>query len=337
MQLIKPSPYGEDKTISMSLTGVTILKQGKYSMRHGGSKEINENFRAGMILKKNDGYDYTKPIKKVKKVITAPENTTPKILTEPKPKCYKINRKQITHRIKNYVNQMPGKKKLYFWTVTFPSGTNDNECFVLLNRWLTRLRKEFTLKSYLWVCERQDGKRLNDTTKLATNTLHFHIALHQWIDIKKANKYMRAAIITSIKNKTIKWSHESAKNYNGVDIAKDRVTKKVINFASQNRSKSLANYLTKYVSKSTQTFTHLAWHCSRDYSNLIIQINIADSEFIKNNLSTYIVNDPLFDTEFISFFKWIGSPPIQLVKYLSMINRSIVGLIWTDQGYNVTN
>lgn len=337
MQMIKASPFGEDKTISMSLTGVTILKQGKYSMRHGGSSEINENFRSGLVLKKNDGFDYSKPEKKTK-VPENPESNNAKIITHtPTPKAYKINRKQITHRIRNYVNQMPGKKKLYFWTATFPQGTNDDECYILLNRWLTRLRKEFQLKSYLWVCERQDGKRINDTTQLATNTLHFHIALHQWIDIKKANKYMRACIMTSIKSGAIKWSHESAMKYNGIDIAKDRTTKKVINFAAHNKSKSLTNYLTKYVSKSNETFTHLAWHCSRDYSNLIIQINITDSEYIKNNLQSLLLNEAIFDTEFITFFKWVGSPPTELVKYLSFVNRQVVSLIWQDQGFNVNN
>jgi hypothetical protein len=331
MQLIKKSPYGEDKTIGLSLSGLTVLKQGKYSVRHGGIKELNENIPGQMVLLKNDGYDYSTKKKPLKKNPTKSEDSTPKIITEPKPKSYQINKKQITHRIKNYVNQMPNKKLLYFWTVTFPTQTPDDECFVLMNRWLTRLRKEFSLKSYLWVAERQEGKRLTDTTKLATNTIHFHIAIHQWICIKKANKYMRAAIMTSIKNRTINWTNEAAKNYNGVDIAKDRTSKRVINFASNNKSRSLANYLTKYISKNTSTFSHLAWHCSRDYSNLVIQINIADSEFIKHQLSRYIDFEPLFDNEWIRFFKWTNGPPKELVKYLSLINNHIVNLIWADE------
>lgn len=316
--------YSEDMTASISMTGLTILKDGKYNNRIGESAEYINHLPFGIVRKKS--------IPLTPGEIAKLENKRPvkKLLQDPTPpkprkqRSFTINKKQITHRIKNFTHQMPGEKKLYFWTVTFPEGTTDDTGFLLLNRWLTRLRKEKMLRSYLWISERQDGKRLQDSNKPATNTIHFHLAFHQRICVKKANRFMRAAIFTSIKDGTIKFSRKAAKNYNGVDISKDRKTKRVINFAKGNKQKSLANYLTKYVTKNSSEFTHLAWHCSRDYSNLIINIRVTKSELVKFNLLQCFSEGCLFEDQFFQFFPWLNLPDKSFLDHIGQINRHIV-------------
>ena len=324
---LKQPIYGEDMTASISMTGLTILKDGKYSNRIGGSAEYVSHNPFGIVTSKSIPITPGE-IKAPKKKHTKEQQTTQPGTTLPrKTKCYKINKKQITHRIKNFTNQMSGEKKLYFWTVTFPSQTNDNTCFILLNRWLTRLRKERMLRSYLWVAERQDGKRLKDDKQQATNTIHFHLAFHQRICVKKANKFMRACIFTSVKDGSIQYTRKAAKTYNGVDIAKDRKTRRVINFSKQSKAKSLANYLTKYISKNEGTFQHLAWHCSRDYSNLIINLRMTLSEITGWNIRQCFTAIALFEDQYFEFFPWAGPPIESFINHMAIINNHIVSTI----------
>jgi len=247
------------------------------------------------------------------------EPTTTKIKLE---KFYSVNKKEVTHRIRNYVNAIKTEHKLYFWTITFPAGTTDDTAFICFNKWLTRVRKELNLRSYLWITERQDGKRLTDSSKQATQTIHFHIAIHQRICVQKANRFMRACLFTSIDNGEIQYSRTAAKNYNGVDIAKDRTTKRVINFAKRNKQKALTNYLTKYLSKTNQQFKHLAWHCSRDYSNIITSIRITWEEFQSLHVEQMLTTKATVISEWFTFFSWAKEPPPKLLSYLAFANQT---------------
>ena len=301
-----------DMTASISLTGLTTLKNTRYKSRHSGSKEITQIPLKGFILQ---------PKEKIK---TLGRNFKKTALPKEKiPRSYIINKKEVSHRIRNYVNQMSGEKMLYFWTITFPPGTSDNTAFKLMNKWLTRLRQEKMLKEYLWISERQDGKRLTDQSKTPTNTLHFHIAINRKMDVKKANKYMRASIMHSINDGSIEYDRVKATRYNGIDIAKDRKTRRVINFAKQKKQKSLSNYLTKYVTKNNERFTHLAWHSSREYSNLIIAVRFTDQEIINSNVMNLVNQETKLEGEYYIFYRWKGSPPPDLINYLSQLNNSI--------------
>src|SRR3989304_8750072 len=115
---------------------------------------------------------------------------------------------------------MSGEKMLYFWTVTLPPGTSDNIAFVLLNKWLTRLRQEKMIKEYLWISERQQN-----------GTIHYHMVINRKMNVQKANKFMRASIMHCINDGSIIYDRNKATRYNGIDISKDRKTRKVINFA----------------------------------------------------------------------------------------------------------
>ena len=301
-----------DMTTSISLTGLTALKHTRYKTRHSGSKEITQIPLKGFILQPKQ------------KIRTLGRNFRKKELPKEKiPRSYIINKKEVTHRIRNFVHQMSGEKMLYFWTITFPPSTSDNTAFILLNKWLTRLRQEKMIKEYLWISERQDGKRLTDKTQAPTNTLHFHIAINRKMDVKKANKYMRASIMHCINDGSIQYDRSTATRYNGVHIAKDRKTGRVINFAKQNRQKSLSNYLTKYVTKNNERFTHLAWHSSREYSNLIIAIRFTESEIFNSNLMNLVNMETKLEGQYYIFYRWKGSPPPALINYLSQLNNSI--------------
>jgi hypothetical protein len=321
MQLLTVLPHYKDMVVQLSLTGATVLTQSKFKARHGGSKEIVQRPDTGLLLKKNEQKSTTEKFKskKRKKLPTLPLEAPVKKISQQR--FYSVNKKEVTHRIRNFVNSMTTERKLYFWTITFPPTTTDDTAFILFNKWLTRCRKELNLRSYLWVTERQTGERLNDESKKATGTIHFHIAVHQRICVQKANRFMRACIFTSIDNGEINYSRTQAKNYNGVDIAKDRNTKRVINFAKKNKQKSLVNYITKYVTKNNGSFTHLAWHSSRDYSNLITSIRITMDEYIQSGFRNRLQDKPTIISEWFSFFAWTADPPSTLLQYLSYVNE----------------
>src|SRR5574337_415464 len=178
-------PHYAEMTTSISLTGITTLTKTRYKTRHSTAKEIVQLPGKGFMLKKE---------------IKAQEsNNTTKA---------KIKKKQVWHRLFQFINQQKGMKELYFWTVTFPQGTEDDTCFICFNKWLTRLRTLNMLKSYLWVTERQSN-----------GTLHYHIAIPHRMDVKKANRFMRACLLSCIDEGLINWSKFQAINYNGVDIS----------------------------------------------------------------------------------------------------------------------
>ena len=314
---IKDLPHTlDDMSYSLSLTGITRLKETRFKKRHGGAKEITQVPGKGFDLSKN--HKIIKEVK-VKKKKVQKENADPNIKKETKCKrlaVYSINKVEVSHRIKGYVNQMKGEKMLYFWTISFPKGTKDDTAFILLNKWLTRLRYERMLKEYIWVTERQEN-----------GTIHFHIVVNRRIDVKKSNKFMRACIMYSISTGEIDWTRDSAKKYNGVDIAKDRRTKRVINFAKQNKQKALTSYLTKYITKNNSTFTHLAWHSSREYSNLITSVRITNKEYSVSKCGELIQKDKPIETEWYIFYRWKQGAPPDLRQYLAEMNQIIQSLI----------
>jgi hypothetical protein len=111
--------------------------------------------------------------------------------------------------------------------------------------------------------------------------------------------------------------------YNGVDIAKDRKTRRVTNFAKQNKQRSLSNYLTKYVTKNDSSFQHLAWHSSRGYSNLITAVRFTYNEYSQGNCESLLDNENELTCEYYTFRRWKGSPPKDLMIYLGLLNQSI--------------
>jgi hypothetical protein len=211
---------------------------------------------------------------------------------------------------------MRGKKELYFWTVTFPVGTGDAVAYKIFNIWLTTLRQYKLLKNYLWIAERQKN-----------GTVHFHIAVPHKMPAKRANAMMQGTLTTFAKRKEIPFNVYQCKRYNGVDIAKNRTTRRVTNFALKKGSRALATYLTKYVSKNDEGFAHLAWHNSRGYSSIFTGLTFTVSEFIRFGFSRCIDRRLKFESQYFTFIPWIGDPPQAITDHLYQVNSFIQSLL----------
>jgi hypothetical protein len=168
------------------------------------------------------------------------------------------------------------------------------------------------LKHYCRITERQQN-----------GMVHFHIAVNQYFDIKRANRYMRAAMMRSVDNGEIEMNRNDIMKYNGVDICKDKKTRRVVNFAKRKSQKSLSNYLAKYVTKNNERFPQLAWHCSRSYSNVITHVQLTLPEYIKTGLQLLIDTDKPLDDEWFTFYRWKGQPPDAVTSYLGFVTNSI--------------
>jgi len=268
-------------------------------------------------------------------------------------KSYSINKKEVRQRILSYLNTQKGQKELFFWTVTFPAGTPDNVCYQAFNTWLTTLRTRqkdrfgklmpAMLRDYLWVAERQMGERLT-SDKTPTYTIHFHIAIPHYMPVTRSNTAMRT-ILKNLAKKGLMPGAVCGKNgtryylpsiarYNGVHISRDR-SGRVINFAIKKASRSLANYLTKYVTKNdagvadsegniaVPGFSHLAWHNSRGFSCLFTGVTLTVSEFDAHGLRHYLNRVRKFSNEFATFVPWLFGPPPLLMNHLHQLNSYI--------------
>lgn len=306
-RLLKIESCLADYTVKATISGITILKQNRFRKRYTGSKthavDINGNLWVdAKELKLLTGETSTRPGKKkatdsAESAATANERdnkdrfflenlptneqmfltSLPELSTlapAPEKKGYKIHKREVRQRLLGMIHTKAGKKELYFWTVTFPKGTPDDVAYKAYNTWLTTLRTKDKfgrrfLKNYLWVAERQPG----------TKTVHFHIAIPHKMPIKVANGAMQTILKNLSEKGLIPFTKAQCKRYNGVDIAKNKKTRKVTNFAIKKGARALGNYLTKYITKNDATFEHLAWHNSRGFSALFTGITFTSWEF----------------------------------------------------------
>lgn len=338
-RLLPVPAFHHELVIKATQTGIVVLKDGRYKKRYTGSKystvDINGKFyeRSSDLAKllREESFDPKKrkirrlppadSSLKIDSAETGSEDTkiilSPKKIREPE---YRVNKMEIRQRILGMINTMKGSKELYFWTVTFPGGMPDNLCYQAFNIWLTTLRQKKMLKNYIWIAERQDGKRLTDPTKEATGTIHFHLAIPHKMHVVTANRLMRTTLSTFAKKKLINYSVFQAKRYNGVDIKKNRNTGRVVNFAIKKGSRALANYLTKYVTKNEGSFSHLAWHNSRGFSQLFTGITFTIPEFLNYGFKELLLSRSVVNNEFFMFFPWLKDPPEAIVKHLFEVN-----------------
>lgn len=292
-QLTKLS-YTTEPTLALGINGVTQLKSTTFKSRFTGSKRFVVD-RDGKLLPK------IQQRSRYKKAITTEHKRT-----------YRINKTRVRNILLNFINAQKGTKQLYFITITFPCKTHDNLTYSLMNSWLTTLRKSAHLKSYLWIAERQRNY-----------TIHFHIATATKLNIIYANSVMRNLLHFYIRKQKINWSHISAAIYNGVDLAKDRRTRRVTNFAATNSGKNLSGYLTKYISKSDTPFNRQAWQCSKDLSGYFTHVCITESEFQDKFLQYIDENECLIVSDFFNYFRWANSPPPEIRQLLCNINRTV--------------
>jgi hypothetical protein len=303
-------PFYHDKPFKCTLTGLTRLKEGRYKSRYqlGGGYA---NTAQGHIIEKPK----TAPVSKLSK-LSAGE----KRYQKPRKNTYGIAKQIIRNRMRAMVNMLQQstarirKPKLYFFTVSFLAGTADDLCYQVYNTWLTELRQQGLLLSYLWVAERQKN-----------GTIHYHLAIPHYMNTPKANRIMRK-ILMDQKNKgnLPDWDRKKLMKYNGVDIAKNRDTKRPVNFASNKKQKALAQYLTKYITKNDTEMNRLAWHCSRDWSALIIGMSFTRSELGKFVTGRMLDRDTL-ETEYAEFYRWTNfKPPEKFARHLGEMNYDLL-------------
>lgn len=177
---------------------------------------------------------------------------------------YKVNIGVVKKRIWLLFLMNNVSSNLYFLTISFPMSIYDDVAYSCFNSWLTNMRQKQGLKDYLWVAERQSN-----------GTVHFHIFICQYLNVKKANSAMKSAITTQYKKNLItNQQFESIKNYNGVHLSKDKRgrVQNLRKIAKKNQRKAIINYITKYVTKAEdkndQYHKHLAWYNSRSFSRL---------------------------------------------------------------------
>ena len=277
--------------VSTGLNGITLLKGIELKSRFSGSRKLIVDAR-GMLRNKPQ-----KPPKQKK-------DSQPKQKTQ-----YKVNKSRVSHILLNYINSQKGKKTLYFYTISFPAGMPDNTAHKCLNSWLTSLRYAYKLKNYLWITERQK----NGT-----------IAIREFLPIILVNNLMKKLIHYYIRKGEIKWNHYSCSRYNGVDIAKDRISRKVTNFAANTNGKIIASYLTKYISKGKELFSRQAWQCSKSLSAIFTKYNMTFAEFERDFLHYIDVDKPIIESDFFTFYGWIKAPPPEIVFLLHTVNSKAV-------------
>lgn len=317
--------------------GVVFLPQTRYRKRYTGSKSSQVDINGKLYVngkelnrvlkeekdkdKKKSGRRLSKPEKfttvedKDTNAISTPTeelSTNSREISPKKERKYTINKKEVRQRILGYLNSQKGKKELYFWTVSFPEKTSDEVCYRVLNTWLTSLRKYKMLKEYIRITERQKN-----------GTIHYHLAIPHRMDVYRANSMMRITLRTMAMRKEIPFTPMQCYKYNGVDIAKDRKTKRVINFAQKKKSRALAHYLTKYVTKNDEGFSHLAWHNSRGYSAIFTGITFTVREFKEKGFGWYLDRGNKKVMEFAVFIPWREEMPPPIRDHLFQLNTFI--------------
>lgn len=336
MHLLKVPNITHDLVIKASSNGIVYLKTSKFRNRYTGNKYSTVDINGNLWLKKSDylkslpeGDRKRKPANKNKgggekislddtQISESFSTNTPELSTQKKDlstkKQYRVNGSQVRQRLLGFINTQNGKKELYFWTVTFPQGITDNAAYKVFNIWLTTLRQYKMLRNYLWVAERQEN-----------GTIHYHIAIPHKVSVKRANALMRGTLVNAARKGEVGASVHLLRRYNGVDIAKNRKTKRVTNFAIKKGQKSLANYLTKYVTKNNGTFEHLAWHNSRGYSGIFLGVTMTVSEFLKAGFSYFLDRSGKFDCEHFVFVPWKNDtgPPYKIMDHLYQLNSFI--------------
>jgi hypothetical protein len=336
-----PNISKEPLTIKATTSGITFLKENSFHSRYTGNKhyavDINGNLHTKkdlMKLIKADNKNWKRPGKKKALLLSSAnpnsvESSTQiseNLSTQPNSlltnnndlstKEYSVNKREVRQRLLGYINTVRGKKELYFWTVSFPAGIADALTYQAFNIWLTTLRQRNLLKNYLWVAERQEN-----------GTVHFHIAIPHKMPVHLANAMMRGTLKNMIRKGKLIYSIHKIARYNGVDIAKNRATKRVTNFAIKKGSRSLVTYLTKYVTKNNTKFSHLAWHNSRGYSALFTGVTFNIPEFLSYGFHEILNRAKAFVGEFFTFVPWLNDPPEKIVTHLYKLNSYTQSLL----------
>lgn len=206
-----------------------------------------------------------------------------------------INKTKVKGKMLALFSLKCSKKFVAFYSVSFPLNSTDDQCFTCWNYWLTALRKRFNLTNYVWVTERQQN-----------GTLHFHMLTNNYMPILSVNRAMSIIINNQVLSGLMDWGESSLDKFNGVDvdsIFNSKRHKKTGKLLNQSELRNwVVKYITKYVTKNSDKFQHLCWHCSRSVSILFTSELLPAAEALRvtmhlPQLRNYYVN---FKTNFTS-------------------------------------
>ena len=139
-------------------------------------------------------------------------------------------------------------KRLSFVTLTFLNKVSDEEAVDLLRKFLDNAKKRSEDFQYVWIAERQTK---NDAFK---GNVHFHMITNKYWKIEKWWNYW---IDLQTKN-GIKPRDKDYKPSSAFDVKQ----------LHSNNIRSIASYVTKYVTKNDAKFKCQVWNCSKRISEL---------------------------------------------------------------------
>ena len=236
----------------------------------------------------------------------------------PAPRLYRLNKSKIRSKMNAFFNLQATREFCAFYTITFPSGITDDDAYKLYNLWLTRCRKLYSLKSYIWVSERQKN-----------GTLHFHLLTNTRMPVKEVNNFMRVSLRPYAYQ--YGWDIFKIDKYNGIDVDNVWFPKRRNPSQSTQRrtrddaARHLGKYVTKYVSKNNETFSRLAWHESHDIAALFTAQNYDLSEITP--LLTYFHDTKKFwkkySGEFVSIYLHPNTYNLTPYTDLARVNETV--------------
>ena len=231
---------------------------------------------------------------------------------------FKLNKSKVQSKMYAFFNLKRSKKFVAFYTFTFPAGTVDDQCFSCLNAILTFCREKFNLTNYLWIAEKQKNK-----------TIHFHLLTNDFMPIEQVNRALAIIIDNKVLQGKMNWQGSSLSKYNGVDVDSiygSKRHKKTGKFLNPTQLRQLiSNYLTKYVSKNNDEFTHYCYHSSRSVSMLFTsQLFLKSESFHITGLLPRIRNLYLhISAEFAKIWIFLFEPPPELYNRIYYYNDLI--------------
>lgn len=165
---------------------------------------------------------------------------------------YRLNKSKVRKKSLAFASLRESRNFLAFYSISFPAGFPDRYCYQVHNTVLTRIRRLKKTFNYLWIVERQKN-----------GTAHFHMLTNSFLNIGVVNHFYRAAIDNVLSDNPDLPIHWDRKAYNGCDV------KRVTNV------KGVSCYMTKYMTKNTETWERLPWNCSSVISRLFTSAHVS--------------------------------------------------------------
>ncbi|QZK91571.1 hypothetical protein K5V07_14100 [Flavobacterium sp. CHNK8] len=202
-----------------------------------------------------------------KKKPPAEKNSNEKTTPKPKPKADKKKEVKLRFLSKRSKQKIRKKlicfarcyKRLSFVTLTFLNEVSDEQAVNILRKFIDNVKKRSENFQYIWVAERQTK---NDTFK---GNIHFHMITNKYWKIEKWWNYW---LDLQRKNGIIP-RDENYKPSSAFDVRQ----------LNSNNIRSIASYITKYVTKNNDKFKCQVWNCSRQVSELYTDF-YTDSSFV---------------------------------------------------------